>query len=130
MPELFILLRMQWYVRTKFRKVMPPCPDFSQCFHHGHLRATLNSQLQIELLEFSVLEHQEFVSISSLRPLPNPSDASDAKSSPRSKQLGKRAVPQAQQPQGVAMPESNVKAFGLSPIVLRFLEVCIYNCHQ
>ena len=72
-----------------------------------------------------MLEHQEFVSRSSLQPLPNPSDASDVKSSPRSKQLGKRAVPQAQQPQGVAMPEPNVNPFGLSPIVLRFLEVCI-----
>lgn len=90
---------------------------------------SLNSHLQIDLLEFNVLEHQEFISRSSLQPLPNPGDASDVKSSPRSKQLGKRAMPQAQQPQGVAMPESNVNPFGLSPIVLRFLEVCIYNCN-
>ncbi|RPB28013.1 hypothetical protein L211DRAFT_479405 [Terfezia boudieri ATCC MYA-4762] len=94
------------------------------CFHHGSLKATLNAALQIDMLEFTVTEHQEFVSRSSLQSTPISNDSPDVKASPHNKQLGKRPLPQGQQAsQGV--PEGITNSYGLHPMVVRFLEVCI-----
>ena len=87
-----------------------------QCFHHGTMKVTLNHQLQIELLEFNVSEHQELVQRLSLKPVSSPNDSPDAKESPR-KVLGKRQRPT------VNLPESCVNHYGLAPMVIRFLEV-------
>ncbi|KAF8454587.1 LIM-domain binding protein-domain-containing protein [Terfezia claveryi] len=93
------------------------------CFHHGTLKATLNAALRIDMLEFTVTEHQEFVSRSSLQSMPNPNDSPDVKASPHSKQLGKRPLPQGQQAsQGIFLPESITNSYGLHPMVVRFLE--------
>lgn len=93
------------------------------CFHHGTLKATLNAALQIDVLEFIVTEHQEFVSRSSLQSMPNPNDSPDAKASPHNKQHGKRPLAQGQQAsQGIFLPESITNSYGLHPMVLRFLE--------
>lgn len=91
------------------------------CFHHGSLKATLNAALQIDMLEFTVTEHQEFVSRSSLQSTPISNDSPDVKASPHNKQLGKRPLPQGQQAsQGV--PEGITNSYGLHPMVVRFLE--------
>ncbi|KAF8420107.1 LIM-domain binding protein-domain-containing protein [Tirmania nivea] len=93
------------------------------CFHHGALKATLNANLQIEMLDFCVTEHQEFVSRSSLLSMPNPNDSPDVKASPHNKQLGRRPLPQGQQAsQGIFLPESITNPYGLHPMVFRFLE--------
>ncbi|KAF8460258.1 LIM-domain binding protein-domain-containing protein [Kalaharituber pfeilii] len=91
------------------------------CYHNGSFKATLNPALQIELLEFSVTEHHEYIMRSSLQTLPAPSESPDVKASPRSKQVGKRPLAQSQHSKGVAMPEP-LHAFGLAKMVIRFLE--------
>lgn len=56
--------------------------------------------------------------------MPNPNGSPDVKASPHNKQLGKRPLPQGQQAsQGISPPEGITNAYGLHPVVFRFLEV-------
>lgn len=84
------------------------------------MRATLNPQLQIELLEFSVQDHQEFVPRALLQPQ-STVNSPDVRASPHMKQ-GKRLINQ--QPQ-IIVPESHINHYGVAPVVIRFLEVSV-----
>lgn len=96
----------------------------TQLFTNGHLRAHFDMHYKIDMLDFTVTSHNEFVPRHLLQSL----EASEQKQSPKTtKNAGKRAQKQAQ---SITLPESMVTANGVPGLVLDFLEMAETISHM
>jgi hypothetical protein len=93
-------------------------------FTHGHLRAYFDVNNKIDMLDFTVTGHDEYVPRSMLQSL----EASEQKQSPKAtKNSGKRAQKQAP---NFTLPESMVTPNGVPSGVLDFLEMAETISHM
>lgn len=96
----------------------------TQLFTNGHLRAQFDINNKIDMLDFTVTSHNEYVPRALLQSL----EASEQKQSPKAtKNSGKRGQKQAP---SITLPESMVTPNGVPGLVLDFLEMAETISHM
>jgi hypothetical protein len=105
---------------THFYQLKIRFTNFCKLFVNGSLRAVLDHNNKIEMLDLSVSSYNEYIPRSQLQP----QEPVEQKQSPRvSKNMNKRAQQKQPTHPHIILPESLVNGHGIPPGVQSFLEV-------